>query len=96
MILVTAAIGVALLCFIIYALDRRSRSEPIVWEQAGKLSIFGGIVAAGLVFAIGMNIEFMNELGQRGTLKINLNFFGGSTVVEIGKRLHICNEYTHQ
>lgn len=53
MIILVAAVGVALVCFIVYALDRRSRKEPIVWEQAGKLSLFGGILAAGIVFAVG-------------------------------------------
>lgn len=51
MIIPIAAISVALVCFIVYALERRSKSQPIVWEDAGKLTIFGGIIAAGVVFA---------------------------------------------
>lgn len=46
-----AAISVALVCFIVYALERRSKSEPIDWADAGKLSLFGGIISAGVVFA---------------------------------------------
>jgi hypothetical protein len=49
--LVIASIAVALVCFIVYALERRSKSEPIVWVDAGKITIFGGIIAAGVVFA---------------------------------------------
>ena len=46
-----AAISVALVCFIVYALERRSKGEPIDWTDAGKLSLFGGIISAGVVFA---------------------------------------------
>jgi len=49
--IVIAAVSVALVCFIVYALERRSKNEPIVWVDAGKLSIFGGIITAGVVFA---------------------------------------------
>jgi uncharacterized membrane protein len=51
MIIPIAAISVALVCFIVYALERRSKNEPIIWVDAGKLSIFGGIITAGVVFA---------------------------------------------
>jgi hypothetical protein len=51
MMIVIAAVSVALVCFIVYALERRSKNEPIVWVDAGKLSIFGGIITAGVVFA---------------------------------------------
>lgn len=51
MIIPIAAISVALVCFIVYALERRSKSEKIDWIDAGKLSMFGGIIAAGVVFA---------------------------------------------
>jgi len=46
-----AAVSVALVCFIVYALERRSKGEPIDWVDAGKLSLFGGIISAGVVFA---------------------------------------------
>lgn len=46
-----AAVSVALVCFIVYALERRSKTEPINWLDAGKLSLFGGIITAGVVFA---------------------------------------------
>lgn len=51
MMIVYASVGVALVCFILYALERRGKSEPISWEHAAKLSSFGGIVTAGVVFA---------------------------------------------
>ena len=51
MIIPIAAISVALVCFIVYALERRSKGEPIDWTDAGKLSLFGGIISAGVVFA---------------------------------------------
>jgi hypothetical protein len=52
MMIVVAPIAVALVAFIIYTLDRKSKGEPIVWESAGKLSVFGGLVTAGVVFAM--------------------------------------------
>ena len=48
--LVVIAIAVALVAFIIYALERRSKNEPIVWTDALKLSVFGGLISAGIVF----------------------------------------------
>ena len=52
MMIVVAPIAVALVAFIIYTLDRKSKGEPITWESAGKLSVFGGLVTAGVVFAM--------------------------------------------
>jgi hypothetical protein len=51
MIIPIAAVSVALVCFIVYALERRAKGEPINWVDAGKLSLFGGIISAGVVFA---------------------------------------------
>ena len=51
MMIVVASIAVAIVCFILYTLDRKSKSEPIDWTQASKLSVFGGIITAGVVFA---------------------------------------------
>ena len=51
MMIPIAAVSVALVCFIVYALERRSKSEKIDWLDAGKLSLFGGIITAGVVFA---------------------------------------------
>lgn len=50
MILV-ASIAVALVAFILYALDRKAKGEPIAWDTAGKLSLFGGLITSGVVFA---------------------------------------------
>lgn len=44
------AIGVALVSFILYALDRRSKKEPIDWFTAFKLSLFGGLIAGGVSY----------------------------------------------
>ena len=41
----------AIVVFIVYALDRKAKGEPISWETAGKLSLFGGILTSGVVFA---------------------------------------------
>ena len=49
--IVIASAAVALVAFIIYALERKSKKEPIAWDQALKLSLFGGLLTAGVVFA---------------------------------------------
>jgi hypothetical protein len=54
MIIVIASVAVALVVFILYALDRKARGEPISWEQAGKLSLFGGLITSGVVFTTTM------------------------------------------
>jgi hypothetical protein len=51
MMMIIASIAVALVSFIVYALERRSKKEPIVWEDAAKLSLFSGIITSGVVFA---------------------------------------------
>ena len=51
MMIVIASLAVALVAFIIYALERRGKQEPIVWEDAAKLSLFSGIITSGVVFA---------------------------------------------
>lgn len=48
--LVVISIAVALVAFILYALERKSKDEPIVWGDALKLSLFGGLLSAGIVF----------------------------------------------
>lgn len=57
MLLIISSIAVALVTFIIYALERRSKSESIVWEDASKLSVFGGLITAGIVFATTSDVK---------------------------------------
>lgn len=49
--MIVASLAVALVSFIVYALERRSKKEPIQWEDALKLSLFSGIITSGVVFA---------------------------------------------
>lgn len=49
--IVIAALSVALVAFILYALERKAKGEPISWEHAGKLSLFAGLITSGVVFA---------------------------------------------
>lgn len=51
MVIIIASIAVALVAFILYALERKSKGEPISWEHAGKLSLFSGLITTGVVFA---------------------------------------------
>lgn len=56
-----AAMSVAIVAFIVYALERRAKNEPIVWEHASKLSLFGGIITAGIVFATTTDPQAISE-----------------------------------
>lgn len=50
--IVYVSVAIALVAFVVYALDRKARNEPIVWLDAGKLALFGAILSAGVVFAV--------------------------------------------
>lgn len=45
--------GVAVLAFVLYVWDRRSKGAAIEWLDAGKLSVSAGGVAAGIAYAMG-------------------------------------------
>lgn len=51
MMIVYVAVAVGLVCFILYVLDRKSKSEPIDWLTAIKITIFGSVLAGGVTFA---------------------------------------------
>jgi len=46
------ALAVALICFILYALDRRFRGEPIDWMAASKLTVLGGLMSGGIAYTV--------------------------------------------
>ena len=61
MMIVIASLAVGLVAFIVYALERRSKNEPIVWESAGKLALFSGLVTSGVVFATSTDISAVSD-----------------------------------
>ena len=61
MMIVIASVAVALVAFILYALDRRSKEQPIEWEQAGKVSLMSGLITSGVVFATTADVSTVNE-----------------------------------
>jgi len=54
--IIIASVAVAIVCFIVYTLERRSKEAPIEWVDATKLSLFGGLITAGVVFATSTNV----------------------------------------
>jgi len=44
---------IAVLAFVLYVWDRRSKGAAIEWMDAGKLSLSAGGVAAGIAYAMG-------------------------------------------
>jgi hypothetical protein len=43
----------ALVCFILYVIDRRMKEEPIDWLTAMKLSSIGSLIAGGVSYSVG-------------------------------------------
>ena len=64
MMMVIASLAVGLACFIIYALDRRSKQESIDWAQAAKITLFGGILTSGVVFATTSEIPDLTAVSE--------------------------------
>ena len=52
MMFVYMVIIVALACFVLYALDRKLRGEPIDWQVSAKLSLIGALLAGGVGYAM--------------------------------------------
>lgn len=77
MMLVVSGVAVALVCFILYALDRKSKGEPIAWDTAGKLSVFGGLLTSGVVFATTADIPTVVEVAKEATTEIAQDMFVG-------------------
>jgi hypothetical protein len=46
------AVAAALICFILYALDRRFRGEQIEWLSAAKLTVMGGLLSGGIAYTV--------------------------------------------
>jgi uncharacterized membrane protein YsdA (DUF1294 family) len=45
----------ALICFILYVLDRRMRDESIDWMTALKISLVGALLSGGVGYAMSEN-----------------------------------------
>jgi hypothetical protein len=80
MMIIVVGVAVALTAFILYALDRRSREKPIVWEDAGKLFIFSGLVGSGIVFATTAEIPKIETITEaiKETVPVVEDMFVGS------------------
>lgn len=61
MMIVIASLSVAIVAFILYALERRSKEEPIAWDIAGKLALFSGLITSGVVFATTTDLTAVAE-----------------------------------
>ena len=62
MMLLYIPVAIAIVCFILYALDRRAKEEPIDWITAAKLSLFGGLISGGLVYSLSGEITLPEVL----------------------------------
>lgn len=59
--IVVAGVAVGLIAFILYALDRKAKGEPIAWDTAAKLTTFSGLVTSGVVFATTADVPTVVE-----------------------------------
>jgi len=64
MMLVVVSVAVALVTFILYALDRRSKEKPISWPDAAKLTVFSGLITSGVMFATTSEIPNLTEVAN--------------------------------
>lgn len=64
MMLVVVSVAVALVSFILYALDRRSKEKPIEWADAMKLTMFSGLITSGVMFATTTDMPAVAETIQ--------------------------------
>ena len=64
MMIVIASLAVGLACFIIYALDKRSKQESIDWAQAVKITLFGGMLTSGVVFATSSEVPDLTAVAE--------------------------------
>lgn len=46
------AAAVAIVMFILYTLDRKSKGEPIAWDSALKFGVFGALIGGGIPFVL--------------------------------------------
>jgi hypothetical protein len=44
---------VAVIAFVLYVWDRKSKGEDVEWLDAGKLALTAGSAAGGIAFAVG-------------------------------------------
>jgi hypothetical protein len=64
MMLVVVPVAVALVSFILYALDRRSKETSIVWPDALKLTLFSGLITSGVMFATTSEFPVLTDTVQ--------------------------------
>jgi len=77
MMILYIAIGVALVSFILYALDRRSKKEPIDWFTAAKLTLFGGLIAGGVAYVSTSSTTELKEIIPKPEIAIVQEMFVG-------------------
>jgi len=46
------AAAITLICFILYAIDRRMNKEPIDWVTAAKICGVGAVVSGGISYSV--------------------------------------------
>jgi len=78
MMIVVTSVAVAIVCFILYTLDKRSRDKSIEWIEAIKVSLIGGLITAGVVFStMGVELPVVELASQVPSQTIEQEIFVG-------------------
>jgi hypothetical protein len=72
------AVGVALTCFILYALDRKSKGERIEWDIASKLSVFGGLLSGGVAYVASSPTTILDVVSNVPDIQVAQDIFVGT------------------
>ena len=70
-------VAIALTCFVLYALDRKSKGEPIAWDTAGKITLFGGLLGSGITFVTSGDAIVIPEVIKEGVVDVAQDMFVG-------------------
>ena len=54
------AVGVAITCFILYTLDRKSKDHPVEWDVAIKLASLGAMLSGGVAYAVSSPVPILD------------------------------------
>jgi hypothetical protein len=80
MIVLYAGALVAVVTFVLYALDRRAKGEPIDFITALKLSLFGGLTSGGVAYATTSGDSVLEAVASLPEIAVVQEMFVGEPV----------------
>ena len=74
---VLVGVAVAIVGFILYVLDRRSKQEPIDYSVGGKIGLLSGIVSSGITFVSTVDTPEVIETVKNVASEVSQDMFVG-------------------